>query len=100
MARYEVKVLPDAVTDVRETYLYLLERDERLAEDFERCARKAILSLADNAHHYQVRRDGFRRCPLERFPHGIMYEVEDDSVVIVHAVAHAKRKPGFWRKRS
>jgi hypothetical protein len=29
MARYEVKVLPWAVTDVREAYLYLLERDER-----------------------------------------------------------------------
>jgi plasmid stabilization system protein ParE len=68
MARYEVKVLPWAVTDVRETYLYLLERDDRLAEDFERRVREAILSLADNAHHYQPRADGIRRCPLTRFP--------------------------------
>ena len=100
MARYEVKVLPWAVTDARETYLYLLERDERLAEDFEQRVRDAILSLRDNAEHYQVKADGLRRCPLKRFPHRIMYEIEDDRIVIVHAVAHPKRKPGFWRKRS
>ncbi len=100
MARYDVKVLPWAVADVRETYLYLLERDYRLAEDFELRVREAILSLGETAQHYQVRDGGFRRCPLKRFPHGIMYEIEDDQVVIVHAVAHPKRKPGFWRKRS
>ncbi len=70
MARYEVKVLPWAVTDVRETYLYLLERDDRLAENFERRVRDAILSLGETAHRYQVRADGIRRCPLKRFPHG------------------------------
>jgi len=62
--------------------------------------RDATFSLAETAHHYQVRVDGLRRCSLERFPHGIMYEIEDDHIVIVHAVAHSKRKPGFWRERS
>ena len=77
MARYAVKVLPWAVTDVRENYLYLLAVDEHLAEEFERCVREALVSLSETAHRYQERRDGVRRCPLKRFPHGIIYEIED-----------------------
>jgi hypothetical protein len=33
VARYELEVLPWAIDDARETYLYLLERDERLADE-------------------------------------------------------------------
>jgi hypothetical protein len=36
VGRYEIEVLPWAINDARETYLYLLERDERLADEFQR----------------------------------------------------------------
>ncbi len=32
------------------------------------------------------------------FPYRVVYFVEDDLVTIV-AVAHAKRRPGYWRDR-
>lgn len=53
MARYEVRILPGAVADVRETYLYLWERDEQLAEEFERRVRDAMVSSSERALHYQ-----------------------------------------------
>lgn len=40
MARFEIEVLPWAIDDVREAYLYLLERDERLADEFQRFSAK------------------------------------------------------------
>jgi hypothetical protein len=40
----------------------------------------------------------FRQCKTKRFPYGLIYELRGDEVVIV-AVAHLHRKPGFWKRR-
>jgi plasmid stabilization system protein ParE len=43
-------------------------------------------------------RGGYRRILLQRFPYQLVYRVEGDEIVI-YAVAHQKRRPGYWRKR-
>jgi hypothetical protein len=35
---------------------------------------------------------------MRRFPFSVVYHVVDDLIRIV-AIAHAKRKPGYWRTR-
>jgi plasmid stabilization system protein ParE len=42
---------------------------------------------------------GTRRYLLRRFPFSVVYRVESDRVLIV-AVAHAHRRPGYWRSRT
>lgn len=39
-----------------------------------------------------------RRFPLEGFPFQIVTTVVDDGLLVI-AVAHAKRKPGYWLER-
>ena len=39
-----------------------------------------------------------RRFPLRRFPFGIIYRVEGDTLRIL-AVAHRRQRPGYWRQR-
>ena len=41
---------------------------------------------------------GTRRFGVTRFPYGVIYFVEGDVLVIL-AVAHAKREPGYWASR-
>lgn len=41
---------------------------------------------------------GTRRFVLHRFPFSVVYLDDPDSVTIV-AVAHSKRKPGYWKRR-
>jgi plasmid stabilization system protein ParE len=41
---------------------------------------------------------GTRRLVLHRFPFSIVY-LDDPDVVNIVAVAHAKRKPGYWKQR-
>ena len=36
---------------------------------------------------------------MRRFPYIVMFTVADDSVEVV-AIAHAKRRPGYWVDRS
>ncbi|PIP81764.1 MAG: plasmid stabilization protein [Elusimicrobia bacterium CG_4_9_14_3_um_filter_62_55] len=45
-----------------------------------------------------AKRLGVRRCLLPRFPYAIAYSAHADSIV-VFAVAHLSRRPGFWRGR-
>jgi len=39
-----------------------------------------------------------RRFPLQRFPFGIVFSVEGDTLRVL-AVAHRRRRPGYWRGR-
>lgn len=39
-----------------------------------------------------------RRCPLDRFPFQIVFEIRPDDLVVL-AVAHYSRRPGYWRAR-
>ena len=41
---------------------------------------------------------GTRGLPLRRFPHSLIYAAEDARIWVL-AVAHQKRKPGYWRQR-
>jgi hypothetical protein len=41
---------------------------------------------------------GIRRCRLSRFPYGVIYSPERDEILII-ALAHMHRRPGYWRDR-
>jgi plasmid stabilization system protein ParE len=41
---------------------------------------------------------GLRRCLLARYPYGVVYGLEGDTIVVV-AVAHSHRQPRYWADR-
>jgi plasmid stabilization system protein ParE len=53
--------------------------------------------LAFPLSYPQIER-GIRRCRLARFPYGLIYGVDDETVVII-AVAHLHRRPRYWIDR-
>ena len=65
-----------------------------------------FLDELDHAlHHIQVHPNAaplvgreIRRKNLRRFPYSLFYAVEPDRLRIV-ALAHQKRRPGYWRSR-
>jgi hypothetical protein len=44
-------------------------------------------------------RRGARRYILHRFPYGIIYRLLGDDVLEILAIAHHKRRPGYWGRR-
>lgn len=40
-----------------------------------------------------------RRMLLVRFPYQVVYRLDQDEIVIV-AIAHLKRRPGYWKRRN
>jgi len=41
---------------------------------------------------------GLRRCLFSRFPYGIIYGIDSETVIVV-AVAHLHREPKYWIDR-
>ena len=66
---------------------------ERFLDEVEGC----VDLLLDRP--YIGRRVGeFRRFPLRKFPFTLIYALEDDDLVVV-AVSHHRRRPGYWMGR-
>ncbi|MDZ4263685.1 MAG: type II toxin-antitoxin system RelE/ParE family toxin [Pseudomonadota bacterium] len=42
---------------------------------------------------------GTRRITLRRFPFSVVYRLSPDHIFII-AVAHQRRRPGYWRQRN
>jgi plasmid stabilization system protein ParE len=40
----------------------------------------------------------FRKLLVRRFPYSIIYALRDEELVIV-AIAHQRKRPGYWRRR-
>jgi plasmid stabilization system protein ParE len=59
---------------------------------------EAIKSIREAPNRWPRHLHGTRRFVLDRFPFSIVYINTDDLVSIV-AVAHSKRKPGYWKVR-
>ena len=67
----------------------------------ERCRTEVEITLARirrNPSAWAPFGDGLRRCRSTRFPYGLIYAIEADSIVIV-AVANLHRDPEQWHRR-
>ena len=58
-------------------------------------ATRALRSYPKIGHRFSRR---LRRVLVRRFPYGLLHRLEGEVILIV-AVAHARRRPGFWRRR-
>ena len=47
----------------------------------------------------QLSNSEYRRCVVNRFPYTIFFR-ESDQYIYVAAIAHQKRKPGYWLDRT
>ncbi len=55
-------------------------------------------ALLQHPHAGPVIRKGIRRRLLARFPFGLLYQIDEDDIVIL-AVMHLRRRPGYWEQR-
>jgi len=54
-----------------------------------------------NTGMWPVLDDQVRRCLVHRFPYGVIYSVDEQrSRVLILAVMHLHRQPGYWSERT
>jgi plasmid stabilization system protein ParE len=98
MANKEVEFEDEAADEVETSFKWYLTRGISAAEDFVQELCEAVDSIAAAPGRWPRSADGTRRVLLKRFPF-IVYYRELPSTVKIIAVAHAYRRPGYWKER-
>lgn len=89
---------PQAFAEYEEAARYYSERDPRVAEQFIAAVEGAIERIVDSPARWRIIDEDVRRCLTHVFPFGVLYTIESDFVLIV-AVMHCSREPGYWKER-
>ena len=58
----------------------------------------AVRAIAESQTTWPIIEGKLRRRLVRRFPFGILYRIKPDAIIII-AVSHLRRKPGYWKKR-
>ena len=93
------RLLPPAEEEMTEAALFYEAANAGLGDDFLDDIQHAIDTIREHPELGPAVASGFRRMLVRRFPFSIIYAVEPGQVVIV-AVAHQRRKPGYWKGRN
>ena len=94
----EVTYLPKADDEVLEAARFYEKRSQGLGWRFLRIVREAETRIARSPRSFPVLDDEIRRCILRGFPHSLLFRIEDDRILVI-AVTHQRRLPGYWRER-
>lgn len=94
-----LEILPDAADEAREATRWYAARNPVAAAGFEVEIGRAFAEIAAAPHRWPNHVEGTRRFLLERFPYEIVYQLRPERVLVI-AVAHCKRRPGYWRSRA
>jgi plasmid stabilization system protein ParE len=89
---------PDAGGDFREAIRWYQSRNRAVASEFRTTVSDVIRQVVEAPRRWPKHLHGTRRFVLHRFPFSIIY-LDDSDVLTIVAVAHNKRKPGYWKRR-
>ena len=96
MNRFDVVLAPEAEDDIAQALAWYRERNTTAAEAFEFEAFDVIDRLEFTALGSAADEHGTRRRVMKRHPYSIWFEVQGRTVTVL-AVAHHRRRPGYWR---
>ena len=93
-----VKFLSPARAEFREAVVFYNNQKAGLGSEFAEEVKKAIARIVEYPKAWSPISRRARRCPVNRFPFGIIYQVREDTLLII-AVMHLHREPDSWRGR-
>jgi toxin ParE1/3/4 len=89
---------PEALNEYAEAVQYYTNQRIEVAQAFINAIEDTVYRIREFPNRYAAIDDEIRRCMARRFPYGILYVVEQDYILIL-AVMHCSRKPGYWKDR-
>ena len=95
----KVSLLPLAQKELDEAFTWYEEQVVGLGDSFLDEFNQSVKLIVSFPELYEQIYDNLRRCLMNRFPYGIIYGIDGEMIIII-AVAHLKRKPKYWSKRT
>jgi toxin ParE2 len=94
----QARFLKPAQFEVDEAVAYFDEQRSGLGDRFEQDLLATVNFLTEHPLSGKALTERVRRFRLRTFRYNVIYVVDGQEVVIV-AVAHHRRRPGYWRSR-
>ena len=91
----QVVLDPEAATELREAAVFYEECREGLGKEFLEAVEIALAQVSAHPTLWRVMKGRFRRYLIHRFPDGLIYSIEGQTVFVA-ALMHLKRKPSYW----
>jgi plasmid stabilization system protein ParE len=83
---------------MRDAFLWYFDKSPLAADAFATEVDAAIDGLEETAGDWPKDEDGVSFYHLKHFPFTLRYEIAGSEVTVL-AVAHQRRKPGYWDRR-
>jgi len=93
-----IELHPEAIAEARGAREWYAERSPLTAGAFMAELDLSIGQISGSPDRWATYLHGTRRYLLNRFPYFVVYRVAGDKLQVV-ALAHGKRRPGYWRHR-
>jgi plasmid stabilization system protein ParE len=91
-------LLPEAAEEIHNAVSFYESCAEGLGTKFLASVARGLRFIRERPRAGTALRRGTRRHLLGRFPYGILYRMEREAIVVV-AVMHLHRRPGYWADR-
>jgi toxin ParE1/3/4 len=89
---------PEALTEYAEAVQYYSQQRTEVAQAFIDAVENAVYRIRESPTRCRAIDEDVRRCLTQKFPYGILYTIEPDYILIL-AVMHCSREPGYWKNR-
>lgn len=93
------RFVPEAELELVDAALWYEDQRPGLGLEFEAEVRRSIDVILEAPNRWPEVKAGYRRFRTDRFPYSIVYRLPSKNVVEIVAVAHGKRRPGYWSRR-
>ena len=92
--------MPEAAEELEQAWQWYAAQNPMVAERFADEVARALDVIADAPGRWMLAGHDTRRMPLHRFPFKVVYRwYPGDAIVKIVAIAHGKRRGGYWRDR-
>jgi hypothetical protein len=98
MASKPLRFHPQAEQEYLTALGWYRERSLIAATNFESAFRNALARIREAPERWPIYFADFRKYTLRQFPFSVIYQVFS-SEILVFAVAHGQRRPGYWMDR-
>lgn len=94
----QVSLVPAASEEFAAAAAYYESQQRGLGQALVDEVEKTLNRIAEHPKAARVVIGGVRRRLVHRFPFAVLYRLRDKHIVVA-AIAHRRRKPGYWHGR-
>ena len=98
MKQKTLRIRSEAREEIDAAFEWYFERSAKAADAFLPEIDISFAQIVSHPQLYPSFTKNTRRRVLERFPYSVIFQEKDDIILVI-AIAAAKRRFGYWRRR-